>query len=116
MSYFLIHNANSDKILVSAYLLDERTIKIVCATSYDYLQSVEVLWKYRYDCNADFYHKNCHSIYRGNVKSIWECVINVWKCDINFIVKVESKTYLWHSEIGCHKIRKKPFLLLLQSR
>lgn len=103
MSYFLIHNANSDKVLVSAYLLDEKTIKIVCAISYDYLQSVEVLWKYRYDCNADFYHKNCHSIYRGNVKSIWECVINVWKCDINFIVKVEGKTYFWHSEIGCHK-------------
>ena len=56
MSYFLIHNANSDKVLVSAYLLDEKTIKIVCAISYDYLQSVEVLWKYRYDCNADFYH------------------------------------------------------------
>lgn len=54
MSYFLIHNANSDKVLVSAYLLDEKTIKIVCAISYDYLQSVEVLWKYRYDCNADF--------------------------------------------------------------
>ena len=70
MSYFLIHNADSGNVLVSAYLLDERTIKIVCAISYDYLQTVEVFWKYRYECQADFYHKNCHATYRGDAKSI----------------------------------------------
>ena len=102
MSFFIIHNAKSANLLISAYLLDGQNIKIVCRVS-GYCKSVVIRWRYRYINTNEYCECLARQIYYDNDDSIWEGVAKVWKCDINFIIGVYGTDLYWYSEVGKNK-------------
>lgn len=102
MSFFIIHNAKSANLLISAYLLDGQNIKIVCRVS-GYCKSVIIRWRYRYINTNEYCECLARQIYYDNDDSIWEGVVKVWKCDINFIIGVYGTDLYWYSEVGKNK-------------
>ena len=102
MSFFIIHNAKSANLLISAYLLDGQNIKIVCRVS-GYCKSVIIRWRYRYINTNEYCECLTRQIYYDNDDSIWAGVVKVWKCDINFIIGVYGTDLYWYSEVGKNK-------------
>ena len=65
MSFFIIHNAKSANLLISAYLLDGQNIKIVCRVS-GYCKSVIIRWRYRYINTNEYCECLARQIYYDN--------------------------------------------------
>jgi glycosidase len=103
MSYFVIQSSPSIDFSISAYFLSNKTLRIICFTPGKKYNSLFLRWQYRY-INDNIYTVNVANLISSNNKrDVWEIVLMILKCDINFVVGTSDRTHTqWFSEIGEH--------------
>lgn len=103
MSYYIIKDAITADIAVSAYLQDDRRIHIAVLSPSNKYNSISIRWQYRYITN------DAYSLSDGCLRTstdtydFWDAIIEVYKVDVNFVVRgIVGDKAEWFSEVGMH--------------
>lgn len=103
MSYYIIKDARSSDITVSAYLLDKWNIRVIVFSPSSRYVSLSIRWQYRYIINDEYSLSDAYLQSSTMAYDIWDIVIKVNKRDINFVIKgIHGDKENWFSEVGIH--------------